>query len=210
VNAVDFLVALGLAFVPLLVAVDPAGCVPIFLGLTADLDRAQVRRIVNQAAVVSFIIAALFAVGQRWLFRLLSMEMSDFQIGGGLLLFGLAITDLLATGRRTKRDHTGIGIVPLATPLIAGPALLTTIVLTVDAHGLAVTLLAVALNLVLTWILLRSADRLAARIGREVLNGFSKVLMVLLAGYGVMMVRQGILAFLREASFRVVPAAGGA
>jgi len=107
------------------------------------------------------------------------------------------------------RDTTGIGIVPLATPLIAGPALLTTIVLMVDEHKLGVTLVAVALNLALTWALLRVADRLAARIGREVLNGFSKVLMVLLAGYGVMMVRQGVLAFLREASFKVLPASAG-
>ena len=191
-----FLMAVGLAFVPLFVAIDVAGCVPVFLGLTSGVDPARTRRIVNQAMAVSFIIAAVFALSGRLIFRLLSIEAADFQIGGGVLLFCYALVDILATGRRMRRDTTAIGIVPLATPLIAGPALLTTIILMVDQHGCLPTLAAVALNLAVAWLALRWANALADRIGREVLGGVSKVLMVLLAGIGVMMVRRGLEFYL--------------
>jgi len=189
---VDFIAAAGLAFVPLFVAIDVAGCIPVFLGLTGDLERDRRRRIVNQATAVSFIIALVFALTGELVFRLLSIQTADFQIGGGVLLFGYALVDILATGRRMRRDNVAVGIVPLATPLIAGPALLTTIMLMVDQHGRWETLAAVAVNLLLVWAGLRSADWFSAHIGREVLNGVSKVLMVLLAAIGVMMVRSGL------------------
>jgi len=191
-SIVAFTAAAGLAFVPLFVAIDLAGCIPVFLGLTGDQERDRTRRIVNQATVVSFVIAAVFALTGELVFRLLSIETADFQIGGGALLFGYALVDILATGRRMRRDNLAVGIVPLATPLIAGPALLTTIMLMVDQHGRWETLAALAANLLLVWAGLRSADWFSARIGREVLNGVSKVLMVLLAGIGVMMVRMGL------------------
>jgi multiple antibiotic resistance protein len=192
-DIVAFLTAAGLAFVPLLVAIDPAGCVPVFLGLTQGADPVRVRRIVNQATLVSLIIATVFALSGSLIFDLLGMRTSDFQIGGGLLLFAFALTDLLATGRRMRRDNTAIGIVPLATPLIAGPALLTTIILAVAQHGTASTLAALVLNLGVVWAALSSATWLASKVGNEILNGVSKVLMVLMAGYGVMMVRTGLM-----------------
>ena len=195
----DFLQSVGMAFVPLFVAIDAAGCVPIYLGLSKGLPPERMRRTVDQAALVSLAIAVVFALVGRELFRLLGIEVADFQIGGGLLLFGYALTDLLSTGRRVRRATPSIGIVPLATPLLAGPALLTTLILMVDQHGLAPALLAVAANLVLVWIALRFAGRLAAAKTREFLNGVSKVTMVLLAGIGVMMVRKGFLAHLEAA-----------
>jgi multiple antibiotic resistance protein len=191
-----YLTSVVLAFVPLFVAIDPAGCVPIFLGLTGGMTSDRMRRIVNQAAAVSLLIAATFAVAGPLIFRLLGIQMADFQIGGGLLLFGYAVTDILATGRRFRRTDTGIGIVPLATPLLAGPALLATIVLMVSEHGLAPTLTAAALNLLLAWAALRSANWFSARIGREALIGVSKVLMVLLAAIGIMMIRRGVMTLL--------------
>jgi multiple antibiotic resistance protein len=142
---------------------------------------------------VSFLIAAAFVLSGNVIFGLLGIEASDFQIGGGLLLFAYALVDILATGRRMRRDTMGIGIVPLATPLIAGPALLTTIMLMSVQHGTWETLVAVTANLVIVWAALRSAEWFAARIGREILSGVSKVLMVLLAGIGVMMVRKGLM-----------------
>lgn len=192
----EFLGKVGLALVPLLVAIDPAGCVPVFLGLTQGLEASRVRRIVNQAAVVSLLIAVVFALSGQAVFHLLGIESADFQIGGGLLLFCYALVDILATGRRMRRDTSAVGIVPLATPLIAGPALLTTVILLVGLRGMAETLVAVGLSLLVTWLALRSAQWFSARIGREVLNGVSKVLMVLLAGIGVMMVRKGLMVYL--------------
>jgi multiple antibiotic resistance protein len=186
----------ALAFVPIFVAIDAAGCVPVFLSLTAGLDEECRRRTVNKAATVSLIIALAFAAAGPLIFRLLGIEAADFQIGGGLLLFGYAVVDILATGRCVQSEEGTVAIVPLATPLLAGPALLTTVTLMADQHGLYATVAALSLNMVLTWAALRSAHRLAAAVGREALGGVSKVLMVLLAGIGVMMVRKGLEFYL--------------
>ncbi|MBN2581637.1 MAG: MarC family protein [Planctomycetes bacterium] len=204
----EFLKAMALAFVPLFVAIDAPGLVPVFVGMTSDIDLRRQHRIINQATLVSAIIAFTFTLSGLAIFGLLSIQVQDFQIGGGLLLFCYAIVDILASGRRTRRNDAAVGIVPLATPLIAGPALLTTIILMQAQHGQAVTLAALAANLVVVWLALRAAHWFSARIGREVLSGVSKVLMVLLAGIGVMMVRQGVGFYLANMNFHVVPAGG--
>jgi len=94
-----------------------------------------------------------------------------------------------------RRNDIAVGIVPLATPLVAGPALLTTIILMQAQHGQAVTLTALTANLALVYLGLRSAEWFSAHIGREALGGISKVFMVLLAGIGVMMVRKGVMFY---------------
>lgn len=195
----DFFIQVGLAFVPLFVAIDPLGLVPIFVGLTSEFETRQVRRTLNVALAASLAIGVSFALGGQSIFRLMGIQMEDFQIGGGLLLFGLALTDILATGRRLGGDFKLFGIVPLATPLIAGPALLTTLVLARPQYGAAVTLTALTVNLVLTWAILAGSSWLVARVGKELLSGVSKVVMILLAGYGVMLVRHGVMACVEAA-----------
>lgn len=193
----EFLTHVGLAFVPLFVAIDTPGSIPLFVGLTQGVDRRQRRRIVNQAVVVSLAIAVVFALTGTHLFRLLSITTADFQVGGGLLLFGYALTDILfTTRRRARQDPRSIGIVPLATPLIAGPALLTAIILMVQQHGHTPVLVAIVLNLLVIWAALQSAEWFSARIGRELLGGISKIVMVLLAAIGVMIVRTGIETYI--------------
>jgi len=205
----EFLAAVALAFVPLFVAIDVPGVMPIFVGMTTEIEDRRRRRIISQATIVSAAIAFTFALSGLAIFRLLSIQVQDFQIGGGLLLFCYAIVDILATGRRMRRNDAAVGIVPLATPLIARPALLTTIILMQAQHGQAVTLAALTANLALVYLGLRSAEWFSARIGREVLGGISKVFMVLLAGIGVMMVRQGLTFYLSNFTFHVAPPGGG-
>ena len=192
----DFVAGVMQAFVPLFVAIDMAGCVIIFVGMTHELERPQLLHIVNTAAVFSVAIALTFALLGNGIFGVLGITSEDFQIGGGVLLFGYAVVDLLGVSMRTRHEAADMGIVPLATPLLAGPALLTTEMLMVSRFGLAETIVAVVLNLALAWLALRQAHRVKDIVGRAVLLGVSKIIMILLAGIGVMMVRQGLGAYL--------------
>ncbi|MBI5643355.1 MAG: MarC family protein, partial [Deltaproteobacteria bacterium] len=91
----------------------------------------------------------------------------------------------------------GVGIVPIGTPLIAGPAALTTLLMLSDLYGFKVTLAALIVNLFIIWLVLQSSDRIVNAIGEKGALGLSKVISLLLAAIAVMMIRRGLEAFLR-------------
>src|SRR5687767_15103930 len=115
------------AFIPLFVAIDPFGMVPIFLAVTAAMTPAQRRRVTFEAVGAATIIALSFMLLGHAIFRFLYITEDDFRIAGGILLLVLAIMDLLIPGKPAVDEPQIVGIVPLAMPLIAGPATLTTV-----------------------------------------------------------------------------------
>jgi multiple antibiotic resistance protein len=185
-----------LAFVPLLVAMNPLGKAPVFISLTQAATPAQRNRVMWQALGVSMAICLAFILVGRYVFRFLSIQPADFQIGGGLLLFAFAVADVLNVRRPVPvGDEDVVGVCPLATPLIAGPAVLTTLLLMVDRVHAPATIAALAVNALIMFLVLRSANSLVLRIGRPTMVGLSKVMMILLAAIGVMMVRKGIMFY---------------
>ena len=85
-----------------------------------------------------------------------------------------------------------IGVVPLGVPLIVGPAVLTTALLTRQRYGLWPTVGAISLNVLLTWVALQGANWLMGRLGRNGSRVISKVFSLVLAAFAVMLVRQGL------------------
>ncbi|CAN5509504.1 hypothetical protein BH20VER3_BH20VER3_19460 [soil metagenome] len=93
-----------------------------------------------------------------------------------------------------KRPTTeAFGIVPLGMPLIAGPALLTALLVLIDTVGILYTLLSLLVNLVIVAIVFRNADRLTKWMGRQGINGVSKLVSLLLAAIAVSLIRRGWL-----------------
>lgn len=108
-------------FIPLLVAIDPIGIVPVFLALTAGMDKIQRRKISIQAVATATLIATAFLFLGRWIFQFLNITADDFRIGGGIILLVLAVYDLIIYGKPAVSQTRMVGLVPLAMPLIAGP-----------------------------------------------------------------------------------------
>jgi multiple antibiotic resistance protein len=186
----------GLAFLPLLAAMNPLGKIPVFMSLTQGTTPDRTARILRQAIGVSLAIALGFMLVGRYVFRFLSINGADFEIGGGLLLFAIAVADILNIRRPIPPgDEDIVGVCPLATPLIAGPALLTTLLLMNERLGPWPTLAALAINMALMYLSLKTARWLMLRLGRPFIVGLSKVVMILLAAIGVMMVRKGIMFY---------------
>ena len=143
-------------FIPLLVAIDPIGVVPVFLSITSSLSEERRRTVSYQAVAAGFLIALGFMFLGEALFRVLHITVTDFQIAGGILLLVLAILDLLTTGKPAVDERTSVGIVPLAMPLIAGPATLTTSLLLARTYGYGAVTSAMAVNFLLLLGILRS------------------------------------------------------
>ena len=130
------------AFIPLFVAIDPVGLAAVFLGLGQGVAPAVRHRIAWQATVTGGVVALGFLFLGQNVFAAVGVSVKDFQIAGGLILFILAARDLIQAEGAPMKLPDDFGIVPLGMPLIAGPAMITTLLLLVQTQGMAVTLVA--------------------------------------------------------------------
>jgi multiple antibiotic resistance protein len=184
-------------FLPLFVAVDAIGILPIYLSLTEGIDRRNERKIIVQSTLTALIVALLFLLAGNRLLRILGIAISDFMIAGGVTLFALALGDIIWLEKRHRRaEPEDVGPVPVGVPLIVGPAVLTTALLLVDAHGFVATSLAIVANVLLAGIMLWVSRYIAQALGKTGAKIVSKLAGLLLAAFGVMMVRRGIMEFL--------------
>ena len=186
-----WLTHLLLALIPLFVAIDPIGLIPLFLGMTEGIDLPHRKRISYQALATAAIVLIGFMFLGKLTFRVLGISVGDFQIAGGLILLVLASRDLVRTDFRPPVLPEDFGVVPLGLPLIAGPATLTTLLILMDSVGTAFALLALLINLLVVAFAFYFADSLAKLFGKTTLRAVSRIIALLLAAIAVSMIRRG-------------------
>jgi multiple antibiotic resistance protein len=192
--------AFWLCFVPLFVAVDSIGVLPMFMSFTQDIDPVRVRRIIYQSVITAALVALIFLALGTAILRLLGITVADFMVAGGVLLFIISISDLLATEKvQRKIDTESLGAVPLGVPLIAGPAVFTTSILLLNDHGIIATGSAVVINILIAGIVFRLAKPINRFLGKTGSKVISKIASLLLAAIAVMIVRKGIMVFIQGA-----------
>src|SRR5581483_8329419 len=127
--------AFGETFVTLVVITDPIGNAPIFLTVTRRMAPAARQRAAVQAVVAAGALIVGFALFGELVLRYLHVSIGSLSIAGGLLLLLVALEMLRGTDFPTGDDAAGVALVPLATPLVAGPgAIATAMVLWRDHH----------------------------------------------------------------------------
>jgi multiple antibiotic resistance protein len=131
------------------------------------------------------------------LFQWLGITIGDFMIAGGAILFSLAIIDLINPAKKRRVPDHDLGVVPLGTPLIAGPAVLTTSMLIVSGYGLIATMIALLSNILVAGLILRGSIFLTRILGAAGSKALSKITSLLPAAIAVMLIRKGFEEFLR-------------
>jgi len=183
-----------LCFVPLFVAVDALGLLPIFMGLTQGLTRVRIRRIIFESVITAMIVALVFLFVGKGILTLLGITVADFMIAGGTLLFVLSLSDLIsAEKRRLQVDQEEVGAVPLGVPLMVGPGVLTTTILLINQYGMIPTVSATIVNIVIAGMVFWMSGSINRILGRAGTRTISKLSNLILAAIGVMMVRKGIM-----------------
>ena len=183
-----------LCFVPLFVAVDAIGVLPMFMGFTQDMDSGRIRRILYQSVITAIAVALIFLTGGTAILKLLGITVSDFMIAGGILLFVISMSDLLSMETSQRRiDPESLGAVPLGVPLITGPAVLTTSILLMNEYGFFLTALSVVVNILIAGLVFSLAGPINRILGRAGAKTLSKIASLLLAAIAVMIVRKGIM-----------------
>lgn len=180
-------------FVPLFVAVDVIGVLPLFISLTNGMDKLRLRAVIVQSVVTASVVALIFLAFGPVLLRFIGINVSDFMIAGGILLLAISLNDLL-TGEKKQRqtDLGSLGAVPIGVPLITGPAVLTTCILLAGIHGKLITAAALVLNIVFAGLVFLFSEPITRTIGRTGTRTISKVASLLLAAIAVMLIRKGI------------------
>ena len=162
----DILKILPNTFIPLFVAMDVFMLIPIFISMTKDMEQQKRRSVVRDSVITAIVVSIAFLALGEAIFRILGIKAEDFKIAGGLVLLVFAVLDLLQRGEERRKPVMKMGVVPIGVPLIAGPAVLTTILVLVDHYGIIPTLISLMLNLFIVWISLLHADRIIKTIGR--------------------------------------------
>jgi multiple antibiotic resistance protein len=185
-----------LAFIPVFVAVDAVGVLPIFVSLTVQMTRQERSKTIMQSMATALVLAIGFVFLGKAIFRALGITVGDFMIAGGAILFCLAITDILSPVKKRRLPGENLGAVPLGTPLIVGPAVLTTCVLVISEYGLVATLISVVANVLLAGFVFSLSPVLIKVLGDAGSKALSKVMSLLLAAIAAMLIRKGLASVL--------------
>ena len=192
---------LASSFVTLFVIMDPIGTVPLFLSLTSGRAAATARKAAWQAVLVSFGVIAVFAFFGQAILHYLGISVASLQCAGGLLLLLVALE--LLTGKHgvdPAVGDTNVALVPLGTPLLAGPgAIAATMVFARKVHGFD-DFWAVAIGVVAVHVILWLVMRFSLPILRIVREGgvmlVTRIAGLLLAAIAVQMIEDALQVFI--------------
>jgi len=183
-----------MCFVPLFVAVDAAGVLSIFLGLTEGLAPRKIHAVILQSVLSAILVALTFLIAGSALLEFLGITIPDFMIAGGILLLVIALNDLLSGEKKLRQvDQESLGAVPLGVPLITGPAVLTTCLVLGNSYGRFMAAVALIANVALVGALFLLAGPIFSKMGQTGTKMVSKISSLLLAAFAIMLVRKGII-----------------
>jgi multiple antibiotic resistance protein len=201
VNQVVTTSLLGEVFITLFVIMDPPGTIPVFLSLTSGNEAAQRKRAAWQAVVVSFGVIVAFALFGRQILTYLNISLPALQCAGGLLLLLVALE--LLTGREqdpASGKAVNIAMVPLGTPLLAGPGAIVAIMVFVGRVHSGPDLVAVAAGVVgvhvIMWITMRFSVGILRLLRESGVTLVTRISGLLLSAIAVQLVADAVRAFI--------------
>ncbi len=201
---------LATTFTTLFVIMDPPGTIPVFLALTSGYSDLQKRRAAALATATSFGVIVVFAVLGRYILIFLQISMESLQLSGGVLLFIVAIQLLTAQdpAQPGPADEAGAmshgvnaALVPLGTPLLAGPGAIVAVMIAVDQGngtlpGWVAVMTATVLMHFVIWLTMRFSVVLSRLLGEGGIMILTKVAGLLLAAIATQMMMNGVFQFI--------------
>ncbi|MEM1115438.1 MAG: MarC family protein [Bacteroidota bacterium] len=210
----DFLGDLLGAFLPLFVAINIPGILPLYIGMTETYTPDDRRALLVRALAAALVLAVLMLFAGQVIFDTLGITLNDLRVGGGLILLVIAVTDLAFGDTKNRRggktsdrkkveaaasEPVDLPVVPLGIPLIIGPGAITTILVTDGQFGWEVTLLSITLNMLLVFVAFTFGPALLRLFGPGTSKAIAKVASLFLAAISVAMIRAGITGMLAAA-----------
>jgi len=184
-----------LSFIPLFIAFDVPGVLPIYIKFMHNVERGKRKRHLRYSLLTAFFLTLLFVIVGNQIMLYLGISMRDFFIAGGVILFIIAAKEIIVGHSEPVEDEEMFGVVPLGIPLLAGPAVITTSIIIRNNYGFFYFLLSLVLNLIICAIAFRFSEYILKFLGRRLIEALSKVFSLIIASIAVMFIRKGILGF---------------
>ena len=189
--------AFGTTFVTLVVLMDPVGVAPIFIATTARMSAETRRRLAIRAVLAAGALIIGFALGGGLVLDYLNVSVDSLSIAGGLLLLLVALEMLRGMDYPDAADDaTDVALVPLATPLLAGPGAIATIIVLNRAEdglgGHAAVFAGILCALAVVGLVMLAADVLARFLPASLINFLTRVFGLLLSAIAVQLVVNGV------------------
>ncbi len=206
----DLPAALLAAFLPLFVAINIPGILPLYIGMTDTFSAEDRSQLLVRALAAALVLAVLMLFAGQVIFNTLGITLNDLRVGGGIILLTIAVADLAFGDAKNRRggkkeerkrmeeitEPVDLPVVPLGIPLIMGPGAITTILVTDGQVGWMITLLAIALNMLLVFVVFTFGPALMRLFGPGTSKAVAKVASLFLTAISVAMIRAGILGMI--------------
>ena len=185
------------AFISILVAISVLSVLPIFISFTEEIAGER-KKIAGQSVLTAFLVAMGFMFLGSAIFRAIGIAVEDFMIAGGILLLVFSIVDIVFPDSKGRQvSSTTMGVVPIGTPLLAGPATLTTTLVLVGHYGYLPVIVSLFVNFLIAWVILYKAELIIGLIGINGARAFAKITSLVLAAIAVKMIRMGLFAIVK-------------
>ncbi len=180
------------AFLSLFIIMDAFGVLPVFISITKNYPAQYKKKCANQAIYVAGLVLLVFLFFGMAILDFFGINFGSFKVAGGIILLILGIKIVLGLNfREETASKYQLAVVPLATPLITGPGVITTVIILAGTYGYFITTLVSLLNLFLTWLILHNAERFFKLLGRQGSDVLSRIMGLLLTALGVQFIRIG-------------------
>jgi multiple antibiotic resistance protein len=192
-------------FVLYFVVIDPIGTTPLFLVVTKGLNAQDKNKVAFEGVLIATIVLLFFAFFGNYVLKYLGISFPAFTIAGGVILFLIALEMLFdIRSERKKRSindkRDKISIFPIAIPLLAGPAAITSVILTISqAEGsyslLIINIICLISVMLVSFVILRVFTKFQKFINEKIINIFSRVIGIILAALSIQYILDGIKSF---------------
>lgn len=183
--------------ISLFAIVDPLTSIPVFISIFGDSRGKNHGRAAFNAIFAAFILLLIFSLFGIPLLTYLNISISAFMIAGGLLLLYLAFEFLLGElprSRRIEKDPSD-AVVPIGTPLLAGPGAITSVMYFTHMYGFYVTFLAIVIVMIISFICLALSTRINRVLGKNGLKVFTRIMGLITAAIAISLIEKALIAY---------------
>ena len=194
------------SFVLYFVVIDPFGTTPIFMSLTKHQNAGEKIKSALEGVLTATIILIFFSIVGNFLLSYLNISLGAFKIAGGIILFIISL-EMLFDKRQERKEKdienvsNNIAIFPLAIPLLSGPAAITSVIVIVSQFGdnltyQLISTISLLCVMLITFILFFIVSKSQQFINKKVINVFSRVIAIILAGLSVHYIIDGVISLI--------------
>jgi multiple antibiotic resistance protein len=188
----DFWQDFVMTFVPLFIVIDSFGTLPFVVTMGQTMTRRERRNMVHIAVITAAVVGLIFLFFGQFILSVLDISVGSFAIAGGVILLVLSIQYMTSGHMVVSVKEELVAVVPIGTPLTAGPATITTLILLALQYPIYIVLVSFAVNMLVAWVLFLLGQQIARFLGEGGLKATSRVFSLLLAAIAVSMILNGL------------------